>query len=110
LGFASEKRELVRLVARYVAGLSIDRRFVEENTPPGAEGAITNILEDVKSQVLEIKQGLMICRLCGEGPFTRTGLYLHLLRRHGNELVHLVMERVDERIRAARKIGRLVAE
>ncbi len=105
-----KRKGLVRLVARYVAGLSIDRNFIEENTPPGAEGVITNILDDIKSQVLETKQGLMICRLCGKGPFTKTGLYLHLLRRHGDDLVHLVMERVDERIRVARKTGRLDPE
>lgn len=52
------------------------------------------VVEAIKrvSQTLaeESPGGSLYCRLCGRGPYTRKGLYLHLVRIHASTLVDLV--------------------
>ncbi|MCE4609103.1 MAG: hypothetical protein F7C36_01815 [Desulfurococcales archaeon] len=35
------------------------------------------------------------CELCGKGPFTRKGYYLHLIRVHSSEIQSLVEEEAE---------------
>jgi hypothetical protein len=36
------------------------------------------------------------CGLCGKGPFSRKGLYLHLLRIHRYEVKSLIAEELQQ--------------
>jgi hypothetical protein len=38
---------------------------------------------------------LLYCVLCGRGPFTRKGYYLHLIRIHYYEILELVRDEIE---------------
>ncbi len=64
------------------------------------------VVEAIKrvSQTLvdEGEEGNLYCRLCGKGPYTRKGMYLHLVRVHNSTLVNLVIAE-SERIYSSSK-------
>ncbi|MCE4615086.1 MAG: hypothetical protein F7B60_06130 [Desulfurococcales archaeon] len=47
--------------------------------------------------------GKYMCALCGKGGFTKRGLYLHLIRMHGDEIRDLV-SREGERILSKKQV------
>lgn len=45
------------------------------------------------------------CEVCGKGPFTRKGLYLHLRRVHMNQVRQMISEYVQRRLALDEKVG-----
>jgi len=47
--------------------------------------------------VLVSRRGSSIyCRLCGGGPYTRKGAYLHLLRKHSSDIEKILEEELRD--------------
>jgi hypothetical protein len=45
--------------------------------------------------VMRKNNGLIYCRLCSKGPFTKRGLYLHLRRIHRDEIEAKLLEEIS---------------
>jgi len=88
----SEK--LVDVAIRMAVGFKV-RNLKLRTTPSSFESAIGRALESVSKQLSKVINGELHCGLCGKGPFSRKGLYLHLLRIHRYEVKSLIAEELQ---------------
>ncbi len=90
---------LVEGIARIASGLLRPEDFDTRLAPRVAVEAARN----VGLQLRWVRGGgLLYCPLCGRGPFQPRGYYLHLLRVHYPQLVHLLQEEVERLVDASR--------
>ncbi len=90
--------KLVEQAARMATGLKLDKRI------QGYGGVLKHdelqeALVRVSARLISEKKGLLRCGLCGKGPFTKRGLYLHLMRVHADEIQELLEEEIARTIR-----------
>ena len=66
---------MARLLARKASGLS----------------AINRVPQDLVDKVVEIgANGKRYCKLCGRGPYTKAGMFRHLIKVHFDDLTDLI--------------------
>lgn len=64
-----------RILARKASGLSTFGKFPQ----------------DLVDKVVEVTaNGKRYCKLCGRGPFTKSGMYTHLVRVHFDDITDLI--------------------
>ena len=88
----SEK--LIDVAIRMAVGFKV-RNFKLKTTPSSFENIIGKALENTSRQLSKVVRGELHCGLCGKGPFSRKGLYLHLLRIHRYEVKSLIAEELQ---------------
>jgi len=88
----SEK--LVDVAIRMAVGFKL-RNFKLKTTPSSFENVIGKALERTSRHLSRVVSGELRCGLCGKGPFTKKGLYLHLLRIHRYEVKSLIAEELQ---------------
>jgi len=88
----SEK--LIDVAIRMAVGFKV-RNFKLKTTPSSFESVIGKALESTSRQLSKLICGELYCGLCGKGPFSRKGLYLHLLRVHRYEVKSLIAEELQ---------------
>ncbi len=88
--------KLAEAAARRASGLkyNIDGLGLEGENKRIAE----EVVQAVAEQLVYESGGLLRCQLCGKGPFTRKGLYLHLRRVHRKMIEELVRRELEARI------------
>lgn len=65
---------------------SVDRRHLEERTPPSLLPLLDLIIGEYMGEILRERPGGPIeCRLCGRVFTSKRGFYLHFQRNHGEE-------------------------
>jgi len=80
-------------VARLASGLSELETFESPVLARHTVEAIKRVALRLYGEV----GGVIYCALCGRGPLTRKGYYLHLTRVHGED-IHRLVNREIERI------------
>ena len=95
-GFFEEK--IVDAVARLASGLIEPG---ELRLPFLAAHTLESILR-IGLQLRAEEGAPIYCRICGRGPFTKKGYYLHLVRVHYYDLLSLVREESERVGRASR--------
>ena len=87
-------------VARLAAELVLPSEFDTPVLPRNIVHAIKNV-----GRLLSMRDGngKYVCTLCGKRGFTKRGLYLHLVRMHGDEIRDLVSKE-GERILSRKKV------
>jgi len=94
--FSNMLPRIVELVARAAAGLKYD---VKEYVASESIAAIlTSLIDELTKTIVEEDEGVIRCGLCGRGPFTRKGLYLHLKRVHARQIEELVLSELEHRV------------
>lgn len=91
----------IRVVTREALGLSINK---SQSRPREF------VIKAVKEESIIERNGLLYCGYCGKGPFTRIGLYLHIIRVHKRELEDTINRVYMELERASRMTGSLEAD
>jgi len=90
------KDQLVRYVVRKALDLPIDdielQRIVGSTQYPIMRKVVGYI---TRRLVIEKNQHLR-CGLCNKGPFTKRGLYLHLMRVHKEDILKMIDEKYAE--------------
>ncbi|MEZ0393681.1 MAG: hypothetical protein ABWK00_01345 [Desulfurococcaceae archaeon] len=81
-------RGIAKLVARVALGLRDAREGLAEL---GMPLRYAKAVEEAASSALRDVDGKLYCGLCGLGPLTRRGAYLHLVRVHEGELAAMVI-------------------
>ena len=62
--------------------------------------------DDVVAKLVEVSDnGKRFCKLCGAGPFSKNGMFMHLTRRHYEDLVDLIESYRASREPVKRKPG-----
>jgi len=87
---------IVELVARAAAGLRYDiREYVASES---IATVLADLINELTKIIVEEDEGVMRCGLCGRGPFTRKGLYLHLKRIHRHQIEELVLSELEHKV------------
>ena len=77
---------------RRAAGLKYSLDTIPQSLRAAAEATVEEISGEL---AVTDSRGILRCGLCGKGPFTRKGLYLHLRRVH-IDVVEQIAKRVFE--------------
>lgn len=85
----SEK--LIDVVIRIAVGFRV-RNFRLKSTSSAFEEMVSKAIEYSSKHIVKISNKQFYCNLCGRGPYTRKGMYLHLLRMHKYEIKNIVRE------------------
>jgi len=88
---------------RRASGMKASRRKIEALAGVSLARIALGVGEQVASELVEEKDGLIRCGLCGMGSLTHIGLYLHLRRKHFDEVRQMIETELEFRIRAMNK-------
>ncbi len=83
---------LVEYVARKASGLPVDDIDLHRITGSSRYPIMRKVVNIVASDIVVLHKGLIRCKLCGKGPFTRRGFYLHLTRVHRSEIISMITD------------------
>jgi methyl coenzyme M reductase subunit C-like uncharacterized protein (methanogenesis marker protein 7) len=93
--------QLVEIVAK-IADMAIRRAcnlsYDVSALPPSLRSAALEIIERVASQLVVHDGDTLRCKLCGRGPFTRKGLYLHIRRVHLDQVYEITRRELEDYI------------
>lgn len=95
------KARIAEYTARLASGIE-DRESFDSNV---LSRSVVEAIKRVSARVAEEREGRLYCTLCGRGPFTRRGLYLHLVRVHYSTLIDLVMSEAERIYSTSKRLG-----
>ena len=84
--------KIAEAAVRRAAGLPVSY----DDMPLSLREAAKTIAEIVAEQIAFDDGITLRCRLCGKGPFTKKGLYLHLKRVHLDIVQEMVKRELEE--------------
>ena len=87
-------------VARIASGITRPEDFDSKVLAKHVVEAIRN----VGLQLRDERNGVLRCPICGRGPFTKRGYFLHLTRLHYSHLVDLVEREADRIVKVSRNV------
>ncbi len=90
----SLRSRLAEAAMRHALGLP----YSLDELPSGVRRIAAEVVEAVAARLAEDGGASMRCGVCGRGPFTRRGLYLHLKRVHREAVESMVAEEVSRRL------------
>ncbi|ALL01140.1 hypothetical protein Pyrde_1092 [Pyrodictium delaneyi] len=83
--------KLSEAAIRKATGLS----YSLNDIPRSLQDAGEEIVERVAEQLVVDDNDTLRCRICGRGPFTRKGLYLHIRRVHLDTVYDIVKSELE---------------
>jgi hypothetical protein len=96
LGLNTLSERLLKYVVRRAVGLPADdldlRRIVGSSRYIAMRKAVGYVITSIVYE----KNGHLRCGLCNKGPFTKKGLYFHLIRVHGDQILSMLEEKYKE--------------
>ncbi len=96
---------IVDYIIKKASGLKVEASVLPSLSPSYLAPNINEIVEDTVEQIVMMKRGLRRCRLCGRGPYTSIGFYLHLTRVHYQDIARIVEDETKRFIEALKKTG-----
>jgi hypothetical protein len=93
---SSTASRLVPIVMRKVTGMTVDREEVMRLLGNSFSRYYDELFDSMEFWITEVKGGLIYCRICKRGPFTRKGLYLHLTRIHEGDVKEIIKEKLRD--------------
>ncbi len=82
--------------------IGFDYKSAMSFLPPSIHNIVINLIDTLRPQLIRETPPTLYCGLCGRGPFTRKGLYLHLKRVHIDLVSQLVREELRHRLWASK--------
>ncbi|ABM81066.1 hypothetical protein [Hyperthermus butylicus] len=83
--------KIAEAAIRSAAGLS----YSLDDMPQSVKEAAAAIVATVSEQIAVEDDRILRCRICGKGPFTRKGLYLHVRRVHLDTIYDMVRRELE---------------
>lgn len=90
------KEKLVKYIIRKSLGLSVDDIDLVGIVGSTNYPLMKRVVDKITLRLVTEKNNHLRCGLCGKGPFTKRGLYLHMMRKHYNDVIRLVDEIISE--------------
>ncbi len=91
--------KLVDIAARVCSRIHVSDEEFEKAVGLGMLNVAKASVYSIANVVTREVNGILYCNLCGKGPFTKKGLFLHLIRLHRNDIKALLEEDLRARIR-----------
>lgn len=98
-GLSITAEKLVEVTARYASKINVKDEEIEKLVGLSSKVIAKKASQKVAFWLVDQKETLLYCKLCGKGPFTKKGLYLHLTRLHKEEIKGMLMEELKNEIR-----------
>jgi len=98
-GLSITAEKLVEVTARYASKINVKDEEIEKLVGLSSKVIAKKVSQKVAFWLVDHKETLLYCKLCGKGPFTKKGLYLHLTRLHKEEIKGMLMEELKNEIR-----------
>ncbi len=90
---------LIEFVARASSGIRMDKSKLAVITGPTLLPLVLDLIRKLSSEIsIRNESGLIYCGLCRKGPFTKRGMYLHLIRVHRYEIKTLISDELERRL------------
>jgi hypothetical protein len=89
------KYKLVRFTAKKAAGFPADDIELERTVGSSEYLYMRRAVGLVSSRIIDDRDGHIYCGICGRGPFTKRGFYLHLIRMHGEEIYDMIIKEYE---------------
>jgi hypothetical protein len=83
-------------IPEYVAKLASGLEDIDKFDSPVLAKHTVEAIKRVALRLHNVREGVIYCPLCGKGPFTKKGYYLHLIRIHNDEILNLVIEESEK--------------
>lgn len=83
--------KLIEVISRRASGLVVRDEEIRYLFPYRSV-IVIKALERIASSVVEARGNLLFCRLCGKGGFNKRGMYFHLSRMHGKEVINMLYD------------------
>lgn len=99
-GISITAEKLVDITARLGSKIKVDEREIERVVGISSYAIAKRAVEKVAFWLSDSRNSLLYCKLCNKGPFTKRGLYLHLIRLHRNEIKAMLEEELKNEIKA----------
>ena len=96
---------LAEYAARKAAKMSVSTRRIEILLGSELARIALDIGDRVAQSLIDEQKGLPRCGLCGMGPFTYKGLYLHLIRKHFEEIRDYIEEEIEYTLRTYKNVA-----
>lgn len=99
--FSVSAKILALVCVKLAAGARLDKiEEVSKLSPSIRESAIF-IARSVSELLVVVRGPSRYCRLCGRGPLTGRGFYMHVTRLHMDYVVEVVGEELERALREA---------
>ncbi|MCE4620864.1 MAG: hypothetical protein F7B95_00290 [Desulfurococcales archaeon] len=82
-------------IPEYVAKLASGLEDIESFESPVLARHTVEAVKRVALRLSGMTGGVIYCSLCGKGPLTKKGYYLHLTRVHGEDILRLVNREIE---------------
>ena len=92
--------KLIDLTAKACARIHVGDDEIEKVVGLGMMNIAKAAIFSVSNVVTREVNGVLYCNLCSRGPFTKKGLFLHLIRLHRGEIKTLLEGELRNRIRS----------
>lgn len=89
---------LIDFLARKASNKTVDCNKLKIVVGSSMAKVSMEVIESVAGEVARTEGASLYCNLCGKGPFTKRGMYLHLTRLHKYELKALLVQELKEKI------------
>ncbi len=89
---------LIDFLARRASNKSINVDKLRVITGASIAKISLEVIESVAREVSRLEGASLYCNICGKGPFTKKGMYLHLTRLHKYELKSMLIYELREKI------------
>ncbi|WP_369609156.1 hypothetical protein [Sulfurisphaera javensis] len=99
-GISITAEKLIDITARVASKIKVEDREIEKIVGISSFSIAKKSVERVSFWLSESRNSLLYCKLCNKGPFTKRGLYLHLIRLHRNEIKTMLEEELKNEIKA----------
>ncbi len=87
-------KKIIEYVARKASMLS-QRYSLDDLVTPSIVPMFDKSIDKIVSVIVRNSNGLW-CGLCEKGPFTKRGLYLHLIRVHSKDIEYMVHDELKK--------------
>lgn len=99
-GISITAEKLVDITARMASKIRVEDKEIEKIVGISSFNIAKKSVERVSFWLSETRSSLLYCKLCNKGPFTKRGLYLHLIRLHRNEIKAMLEDELKHEIKA----------
>ncbi|AAY80332.1 hypothetical protein [Sulfolobus acidocaldarius] len=99
-GISITAEKLVEVTTKYASKISVKDEEIERLVGISMRNIAKTSVQRVSFWLVEERGNLLYCKLCNKGPFTKKGLYLHLLRLHKDEIKALIEDELKHEIKA----------
>jgi len=99
-GISITAEKLVDITARVASKIKVDDKEIEKSVGISSFRIAKNAVEKVAFWLSDSRNSVLYCKICNRGPFTKRGLYLHLIRMHRNEIKAMLEEELKNEIKA----------